>query len=63
VCFVDSTKNNSDQILDRARTMLSALGISVDETLKKRRASQVMDDPLIDQLLDYEGLVVCGVND
>jgi hypothetical protein len=38
-------------------------GVRVDGILKKRRASQVMDEPLIDQLLDYEGLVVCGVND
>ena len=61
--FVDSTKNNSDAILSRARDALQAQGIPVDGILSKRRASQVMEVPLLDQLEAYEGLVVCAVND
>ena len=63
VRFVDSTKNNSDAILSRARDALQAQGIPVDGILSKRRASQVMEVPLLDQLEAYEGLVVCTVND
>jgi len=63
VLLVDSTKTHSDAILFRVRDALEARHIPVDEILRKRRASQVMDDAQLDHVAGYGGLVLCAVND